>query len=520
MPLNLRDVARVLEDGLSGYAEITYGSTYRRSVDPNVLLAHPAIRSLHSRQGDADKASLRILDLACGSGKQLIGAAAANRKFWFHGIDGTPAHVAQAISYAKISSLDNAFFECADLLNWTGLQANFGTYDIVTCLGTFAWTPIDVQHSILSIVANCLSADGIAAVHVLTKPGALTTIATQKSLKASATDCSALRARLKLATAYSAEHAPIVEDSGAMHGIGIDAEIKSISQRTDAGVAHEYLGGAVSAYYFRELVEMTAKHGLYIVGDATYGVAHPASPPDGIPGHLYASATSWDEQQEVLDCFGRSRGGRCLVLSKRPRVETDTAPSFSGLHIRLHKRYEISDLMRYVRHGLDQERDLADLTATLEQLRACYPATTQVNRMPAGGESVRNKWLLDLLASGRIECCVEPLLFASWAANTPRTSALALSELRDGSDQLTSRTGKQIESCQLFREVLNLADGAHCIADLDRHCSDWNLFSNDPTSRTSLSKMLAKTGHDSTTTLIDELVRSLPRRLYELGYFD
>lgn len=520
MVVSRRDAVPASEDGLSGYSELPYGSAYRRSVDPSVLLAHPVARSIRARSGLFNVGTVRALDLACGSGKQLIGAAVANHGFRFHGVDGTPAHIAQAESYVELANLDNTTFECADLLNWPYSPEHCGSYDVVTCSGTFAWAPVTVQRSILRIIAHSLSADGIAAVHVLTKPGALTTIAAQKSLKASVDGHEALRTRLNTATAYATKLAPLVEGVATDYGIGVDAAIKAISQRTDTGVAHEYLGGTVSAYYFRELVQMTEEHGLHIVGDATFGVACPASLPEGLPGQLYASAKDWNEQQELLDFFGRSPGGRCILLAKKPRLAMDTCVSFSGLHIRLHKQCEIEELMRCVRITPHRGRDITGLIAWVEQLRSQYPATISVDDMAVSIETDRNEMLLDLLASSTIECCVRPLAFASWAAGAPQTGRLAVAELRSGSHELTSRTGNSIATCGLFTEILNLADGTQSIADLERQSMNWNLTSSDSTSLHALSNLSAECARESAVTSVGDLARNLPTRLYELGYFE
>jgi hypothetical protein len=520
MLVNRSEAALASEDGLSGYSELPYGSAYRRSVDPSVLLAHPVARSLRAGGELCNVGAVRALDLACGSGKQLIGAAAANHRFCFHGVDGTQAHIAQAKAYVELANLDNTSFECADLLNWSYSPEHCGRYDVVTCTGTFAWVPVAVQQSILRIIAHSLSPEGIAAVHVLTKPGALTTVAVQKTLKASIDGREALRTRLHTATAFATKSIPLAQNVATDSGIGVDAAIQAISQRTDTGVAHEYLGGDVSAYYFRELVQMTEEHGLHIVGDATFSVACPASPPEGLPGLLYASAKDWNEQQELLDFFGHSPGGRCILLTKRPRLVTEARVSFSGLHIRLHRQYETEELMRYVRDTQDRVRGDIGLTTTLEQLRSQYPATISVDDMAFSIETDRDQMLLDLLASGAIECCIQSLAFVSWAAGAPRTARLAVAELQSGCQELTSRTGRSIVACDLFTEILNRADGTQSIADLERHSINWYSQPRDATSLHALSSLSPKPARESAVASIRERARNLLLRMYQLGYFE
>ncbi|MEV9616151.1 class I SAM-dependent methyltransferase [Aliarcobacter butzleri] len=124
--------------------------------------------------------SFSYLELACGTGINLIVCAINNPNGHFIGIDFNKKHIDIANKSVKEIGLKNIEFICCDFA--TFFKENEQKFDFIVNHGTFSWISPTNQKNILKIVSEFLNDLGILYLHYMCYPGSTPLLPIQKLL--------------------------------------------------------------------------------------------------------------------------------------------------------------------------------------------------------------------------------------------------------------------------------------------------------------------------------------------------
>lgn len=113
-------------------------------------------------------AGARVLELGCASGGNLIPLAARHPETRFVGVDLSSRHIELGAQQIRQLQLRNIELRQGDLATEVFEPR---AYDFIVCHGVFSWVPEHVQQGIFRILAESLTANGIAAISYNVLPG-------------------------------------------------------------------------------------------------------------------------------------------------------------------------------------------------------------------------------------------------------------------------------------------------------------------------------------------------------------
>jgi SAM-dependent methyltransferase len=116
----------------------------------------------------ADVRSCRVLELGCAAGRNLIPQAADYPGSRFVGADFSALQIADGQAVIAELSLDNIELRHVGLEH---IDASWGRFDYILCLGVFSWVTPDLQSQLLSICRENLAPHGVALISFNAYPG-------------------------------------------------------------------------------------------------------------------------------------------------------------------------------------------------------------------------------------------------------------------------------------------------------------------------------------------------------------
>jgi len=402
------------------------------------------------------------MDIACGSGKQVLVAGFLNPDIEFIGIDGTAEHIAEAVEYTKALALGNVRFEQADLRSYAPIAASF---DIITCSGTLSWVSEEAQTAILNVIQLGLSADGIAAVHFLTLPACGAFIEAKRVVEQHTQAHASVPEKLDAIATYAKTLGSVSDsDDDSRRETQVRRILNRFLDEGDHSVVHELLSADISAWFLRDFANRVAGHGLNLVADADFARCRPAFLQPGPITTMYERSESWIEQQELIDMFGGSGGSRMAILSRHPRAEGAVNFTFTGLQIRLRRWVMRAREADRIQVSPDRYEQLsASEIALLDELVDVHPESLPFESFPPEG---RDAIIVRLMELGMVSMSALPVAYPSWAARKPKLFAFSRVEIDLASRDLTSRIGEVVSASPLAVYALSLCDGTRNLETL------------------------------------------------------
>lgn len=208
-------------------------------------------------------AGFRSLELGCGLGRSLTTLAAANPQGEFVGVDVNADHTAAVARDIAAGGLRNCRIITADFGN---LPDDLGTFDFVALHGVYSWVAPSVREQVIAIARERLNPGGLLLVSYNSMPGwaHLQPIRGILQHYASLRQGDSLQ-RTRDALAYVVflrdKHAKYFEDNPRAA-----AYVDALRQQDPRYLAHEYLNGHWTSFYFSEVAEAFGRAGLSFTG--------------------------------------------------------------------------------------------------------------------------------------------------------------------------------------------------------------------------------------------------------------
>lgn len=160
----------------NGYlVDLAYPAYFYADMQP---LWIATVLRLQGVPGPAVEAPFSYCELGCGTGLNLVVAAALNPQGAFVGVDFNERHIATARAAADTIGLNNVEFVCADFQAFS--RTNGRQFDFIVSHGTWSWVAPGIQKTLLEIIARALKPRGVVYLHYMCHPGSTPMVPIQK----------------------------------------------------------------------------------------------------------------------------------------------------------------------------------------------------------------------------------------------------------------------------------------------------------------------------------------------------
>jgi len=290
------------------YDRVPYPSGSIHHSQPDNL----AVRALLFGLEPPDLARVRVLELGCADGGNLIPMASELPEGRFLGIDLSPRQIEEGRRHLANLGIGNVDLRAMSILD---VDAGLGEFDYIVVHGVFSWVGPEVREKILAICRTHLAPRGVAYVSYNAYPGwHQREMLREMMLYRTRGEADPYRATEQavglldfLAEAVPADDAP--------HSLFLKGRREHLAQfrGKPSYLIHEYLERSNTPFYFHQFMAMAARHGLQYLADAEIEPAEIESLPPAVAARLRALSGDRLELEQNLD-FLRNRTFRRTLL--------------------------------------------------------------------------------------------------------------------------------------------------------------------------------------------------------------
>ncbi|WP_181832603.1 methyltransferase domain-containing protein [Bosea caraganae] len=455
---------------------------------------HPAklatIAHIHG-MSPAPMAGMRVLELGCGSGGNLIPMALRFPRADFLGIDLSRSAVELARRNAGALGLANVAFEQRDIMD---VSAALGRFDYILVHGVYSWVPQFVRDKILAIFGELLAPQGVAYVSYNALPGGHLRDIARDVMLFHTRDVSEPLERVRTARAALKSFAEAT-DPDSFYGAALRKRLQQVDELPDAVLYHDDLNPIARAFTVHEVVSAAAGHGLKFLAEASF--PNQFGTAGGAAQQLLAQVGTEDPlaREQSLDLLiGRSFRETLLCRTEVALRREMDADSLSPYHLSAYVRQvEISEQER--RPGVDRFQfqqgvavsiDLDSCKAALRALGRAWPASLGHGDLIARAlaeigpvadrerEAVRlSEALFAIFKAGLLDIRLEPPQVANTISERPVASRLARRQA-ESSSEVTDLLHRAVTLDSIVvRKFVCLMDGTR---DAEALLADLNLF--------------------------------------------
>lgn len=301
---------------------------------PVFPLSHPAktgaLARLFALQSP-DPSCCRVLEIACGSGGNLLPMAALYPEASLVGIDASPLRVEEGLERIFSLGLRNVELRCGPL---NQVDESWGTFDYIIAHGVYSWVDEPTQERLLEIASRNLSPAGIAYVGYNTYPGWGMRGMLREMIRYHAAPFSEPAQKVAQARALVAFLAESVPAENNPWGLFLRQEHGLLSGISDSLLGWEHLQAENRPCFFSEFAGRAAQHGLSYLGEADFSAMVIGNFPPRIAEALGRIGPDLTRQEQYMD-FLRNRAFRqsLLVHAQSPIDRNIGADRLSGLFI-------------------------------------------------------------------------------------------------------------------------------------------------------------------------------------------
>ena len=296
--------------------------------DQAFATAHPdrlaVIGRLHGIAA-APVTECRVLELGCGLGGHLLPMAAVLPNSTFVGVDLSARQIDEGNAVVERLGLRNVELRAEDLMDFEGAGAPF---DYIICHGVYSWVPPSVQHRIMSLCAEHLTADGLVMISYNTFPGWHGNGAVRDVLRYGARGVDDPREQVARALEFLALVARSTFDADGPYAQVLRAAAARLPSEHPTYVFHEYLEEHNAPLRFEDFAARATTAGLRWVADAE--LRDPSADlNDESRDFLTSFADDAVRCEQILDYLGNRRFRRDVLC--RAGAEVRRWPDPAGL---------------------------------------------------------------------------------------------------------------------------------------------------------------------------------------------
>jgi len=246
---------------MTEYDKVLYPAAIYPLTHPTRLAAPAFLRGMHPQSVDR----CRVLELACGSGSNLISMAFHLPASNFVGLDLAQRPIALGNSMIAELGLKNISLHAIDLM--AANPTDFGHFDFIIAHGLYSWVPPAVREHVLTICREMLNPQGVAYISYNAYPG--------NHLR------DLVRGMMRFHTAGFEDPADVTGQARGLlkflaqskvkpdyYVAAIQAQFERLLKYADEAFFHDDLSEVNRPFYFYEFMAQAESHGLKFLGEA------------------------------------------------------------------------------------------------------------------------------------------------------------------------------------------------------------------------------------------------------------
>ncbi|OUD14491.1 methyltransferase regulatory domain-containing protein [Thioflexithrix psekupsensis] len=278
-----------------------------------------------------DVRTARILELACGDGRNLTAIASSLPNAQCVGIDLSNKHIEIGQQRLQQFGLNNIRLIQQDIKDF---QVEAGSFDYIIVHGLYSWVAAEVRARVLTICQHALSEHGMAYISYNTLPGS--------HLRHTIRDLIQFYTRpvndttQQIAILRQTLHLLLQASSASQdaHSQLLASELQLFSQLSDSYLFHEFLELDNHAFYFHEFVETVQRYGLNYVGDIYLHSMLPNQLPEAAVQAVQQLSRDILYQEQQLDILRNRRFRHTLLCRQTVKLNRTLTPEqIKGLAI-------------------------------------------------------------------------------------------------------------------------------------------------------------------------------------------
>ncbi|MDX3807907.1 methyltransferase domain-containing protein [Bosea thiooxidans] len=250
------------DQAINPYDAVAYPGHSFAQTHPSRLAT---IAHFHGMQ-PAMPTAMRVLELGCGRGGNLIPMAAQYPQSRFLGIDLSGDSIRQANAGAAELELTNISFEQRDIL---AVGADIGRFDYIIVHGVYSWVPDPVRERIIGLFGELLAPQGVAYVSYNALPGCRFRDMARDVMLFETRDIADPRERVRVARATLKAYAE-ASDPESYHGAILRLREKQVEELPDNVLYHDDLNPIARAFTLHEVLGAAERHGLQFLAEASF----------------------------------------------------------------------------------------------------------------------------------------------------------------------------------------------------------------------------------------------------------
>lgn len=239
---------------------------YEGGVAPHAL---PAVIAASARLAgwpcSPNQSTVRVLELGCGIGTNLLSIAALHPTSECVGVDRSPRQIAWAEERARRLGLERVRWMAADIADLAAL--GLGRFDFIICHGVYSWMPAALREALLAHIAAHLTPAGLAYISYNVMPGWAHGLAIREALLQMIPADEEPAARVAAARRVLGWMAGCAADDPI--GQHTAAHLRQLDAVPDEYLFHEYLEADNAPVFFRHFATRLAAHGLQWLCEAS-----------------------------------------------------------------------------------------------------------------------------------------------------------------------------------------------------------------------------------------------------------
>jgi SAM-dependent methyltransferase len=451
---------------------------------------------------------IRVLELGCGNGVNLISMAYQYPECRFTGIDSSGRAIEAGLATVAALGLRNAELFQRDIMDVTAI---LGRFDYIIAHGVYSWVPPAVRDKMMMIFADHLAPHGIAYVSYNAHPGSHLRDLVRgmmmyhvRGFSEPAKQIAQARAILKMISEST--------DPTSVHGAVIRDQFARVERMPDMLLFHDDLDENGTAFLLHQVVDHAQAHGLQYLCDASFSRRDLNRHPEGARNVLAQfpdeEFTARDQYQDFIDGYGFRRTLLCRADVRLNRaVEPNCVTRFhlASSAAPVSDTFHPSDAGAAefkLENGYTMVTDHPLSKAALFHLGECWPAAVSYSALQekarhslAGRTDVQKtcsdenietlvQILFDAARVGHVELVLHPFRLTTAISERPQTSQLARKQAETASLVTNLRhTMVRLED-ERVRRLLILVDGTRCrdelVSDLRERTADLPLGPDEP----------------------------------------
>lgn len=250
----------------ANYDALPYLGSVHDYLDPAHLAAIARLRGIDIRKPD----NLRILEIGCGDGAQVLEYARRYKDCAITAIDISPQHIARARDTSKRQNLKIEFI-CDDFENVKCAPASF---DLIIAHGIYSYLDDSQAHKLLLWCKDALAEQGVCCISLNTLPGWHMRALFGEIAKCGDSSAQTPRERINRARELINIAQESVQEDPRPEGELLRTGLAQINSASDHYIFHEFIGAHAQPKLIHEFAKRADSAGLHLFADARYALTY------------------------------------------------------------------------------------------------------------------------------------------------------------------------------------------------------------------------------------------------------